>query len=160
MNSKYPQNVNLFRLTIHRAMTLDETGKEKEDRTKNQHSRRTITLLPVMRDIFEDQLKICTDLSSEHLFCTPAGYRVQRDHLRGRVWKPALAKAGIIYRPMMQTRHSFATTALSLGENPLWISKVMGHSTTRMVIDVYAKSIENQNGTPDGGKFNQVYEEQ
>ena len=59
---------------------------------------------------------------------------------------------------MMQTRYSFATTALSLGENSLWIAKVMGHSTTRMVIDVYTKYIENQNGTPDGGKLNQAYQ--
>lgn len=62
------------------------------------------------------------------------------------------------YRPMMQTRLSFATTAFSLGENPLWIAKVMGHSTTRMVIDVYAKYIANQNGTPDGGRLDQAYQ--
>jgi integrase len=59
---------------------------------------------------------------------------------------------------MMQTRHSFATTAFSLGENPLWIAKVMGHSTTRMVIDVYAKYIANQNVTPDGGRLDQAYQ--
>jgi len=111
-----------------------------------------------MREILEEQLKICTELNSDCLFCTPNGYQVQRDHLRGRVWEPALEKAEITYRPMMQTRHSFATTALSLGENPLWIAKVMGHSTTRMVIDVYAKYIENLTGTADGGKFNQAYQ--
>jgi len=27
-----------------------------------------------------------------------------------------------------------------------------------MVIDVYAKYIENLTGTPDGGKFNQAYQ--
>ena len=84
--------------------------------------------------------------------------QVQRDNLRGRVWDSALRKAGILYRPMMQTRHSFATTALSLGENPLWIAKVMGHSTTRMVIDVYARYVANQKDTPDGGKLDQAYQ--
>jgi integrase len=139
-------------------MTLNEDGKAVEDRTKNQHSRRAISLLPVMRKILEAQLKICTELDTEFLFCTPNGSQVQRDNLRGRVWEPALKKAGISYRPMMQTRHSFATTAFSLGENPLWIAKVMGHSTTRMVIDVYAKYIANQNGTPDGGRLDQAYQ--
>lgn len=146
------------RLTVRRAMTLNEDGKAIEDKTKNQHSRRIISLLPVMVKILEEQLKISTELNSDFLFCTPNGTQVQRDNLRGRVWEPALEKAEIAYRPMMQTRHSFATTALSLGENPLWIAKVMGHSTTRMVIDVYAKYIENLTGTPDGGKFNQAYQ--
>ena len=139
-------------------MTLNEEGKAIEDKTKNQHSRRIILLLPVMREILEEQLKVCAELNSDFLFCTPSGCQVQRDHLRGRVWEPALKQAGIPYRPMMQTRHSFATTALALGENPLWIAKVMGHSTTRMVIDVYAKYIANLNGTPDGGKLNQAYQ--
>lgn len=145
------------RLNVRRAMTLNEDGKTVEDKTKNAHSRRSIILLEVMRSILEDQLKICSSLKSEFLFCTPNGSQVQRDNLRGRVWEPALSKADIPYRPMIQTRHSFATTALALGENPLWIAKVMGHSTTRMVIDVYAKYIANLNGTPDGGKLNQAY---
>ncbi len=51
---------------------------------------------------------------------------------------------------MKQTRHSFATVALSSGENPLWITKVMGHRNTEMVIKVYAKYIEDTNGTQDG----------
>ncbi len=144
-------------ISIRRAMTLNEDGKAMEDKTKNSQSRRTIALLPFMREILEAQLNICQSLGSEFLFCTPQGNQVQRDNLRGRAWEPALKKAGVPYRPMIQTRHSFATTALSSGENPLWIAKVMGHSTTRMVIDVYAKYIANQNGTPDGGKMGQIY---
>ena len=44
---------------------------------------------------------------------------------------------------MKQTRHSFATVAMSCGENPLWIAKVMGHKNTEMIIKVYSKYIEN-----------------
>jgi hypothetical protein len=66
-------------------MTLNEDGKAVEDRTKNQHSRRAISLLPVMRKILEAQLKICTELNTEFLICTPNGSQVQRDNLRGRV---------------------------------------------------------------------------
>ena len=153
------EDVNLEKnqISIRRALTLNEEGKVIEDKAKNRYSRRTINLLPVVREILDAQMAICNDLGSNYLFCTPQGTQVQRDNLRGRVWEPALKKAGVPYRPMMQTRHSFATTALSLGENPLWIAKVMGHSTTRMVIDVYARYIENLNGTVDGGKLNDAY---
>jgi len=57
---------------------------------------------------------------------------------------------------MKQTRHSFATVALSCGESPLWIAKVMGHRNTEMVIKVYSKYIENAAGFSDGAAFNEV----
>ncbi len=44
---------------------------------------------------------------------------------------------------MIQTRHSFASTALSLGENPVWIAHVMGHRDTNMIIRVYTKFVGN-----------------
>ena len=145
-------------LSIQRATTLNEAGKVVEGNTKNKYSRRIIHLLPMMIDILEKQLAISNKLQSEYLFCSTEGCKVHRDNLRGRVWDPALTKACVSYRQMRQTRHSFATTALSLGENPLWIAKVMGHSTTRMVIEVYAKYTENPNGFADGNKLNQVYQ--
>jgi len=40
--------------------------------------------------------------------------------------KPALKKAGIEYRPLMQTRHIFATIALSEGENIGSVQKYAG----------------------------------
>jgi integrase len=46
-----------------------------------------------------------------------------------KVWNSALKKTGLKYREMKQTRHSFATNALSCGENPLWIAKVMATAT-------------------------------
>jgi len=82
---------------------------------------------------------------------------VDASHLQKRVWKPALKKAGLEYREMKQTRHSFATNALSCGENPLWIASVMGHRDTDMIIRVYGKYIENFNGTRDGNNLNDFY---
>ena len=73
------------------------------------------------------------------------------------IWIPALKKAGLDYREMKQTRHSFATNALSCDENPLWIARVMGHRDTDMIIRVYGKYIENFNGTQDGSHLNDFY---
>jgi integrase len=57
---------------------------------------------------------------------------------------------------MKQTRHSFATVALSCGESPLWIAKVMGHRNTEMVIKVYSKYIENAGRSTDGALLNEI----
>jgi integrase len=70
---------------------------------------------------------------------------------------PTLKKAGLSYREMKQTRHSFATHALSCGENPLWIAKVMGHRDTDMIIRVYGKYIENAGRHEDGANLNGLY---
>ena len=70
---------------------------------------------------------------------------------------PTMKKAGLKYREMKQTRHSFATNALSIGENPLWIAKVMGHRDTDMIIRVYGKYIENAGKQEDGAKFDGIY---
>jgi integrase len=79
------------------------------------------------------------------------------NYLRRRIWIPALKKAGLDYREMKQTRHSFATNALSCGKNPLWIARVMGHRDTDMIIRVYGKYIENFDGTQDRNNLNDFY---
>ena len=58
---------------------------------------------------------------------------------------------------MKQTRHSFATNALSYGENPLWIAKVMGHRNADMIIKVYGKFIEDARDTADGDSLTKAY---
>jgi integrase len=58
---------------------------------------------------------------------------------------------------MKQTRHSFATNALSCGENPLLIAKVMGHRDTDMIIRVYGKYIEDAGDRSDGSKLDGQY---
>jgi integrase len=87
------------------------------------------------------------------------GALTQVDNLRGRVWSEALTKAGLEYRPLRQTRHTFATTALSIGENPLWIARVMGHRDTEMVIKVYASYLQDNLSAKDGTSLNGAYEE-
>jgi integrase len=143
-------------LHVRRAITLDEDGKKIEGRTKNRYSRRTIKLIPVMFDALKAQKDVHDRCGGEYFFCTPKGNPVCPSNLRLRVWIPALKEAGLEYREMKQTRHSFATVALSCGESPLWIAKVMGHRNTEMVIKVYSKYIENAGRSTDGALLNEI----
>jgi len=144
-------------IQISRAMTLNEQGRRVEGKTKNKYSRRQLQLIPVMRTALLEQLSISEELNSEYLFCTTTGGQLNHANLSNRVWRPALKEAGIPYRPMIQTRHSFATTALSLGENPLWIAHVMGHRDTDMIIKVYTKYLKNAVNNNDGKALNKLY---
>lgn len=143
-------------IAIKRAMTLDDQGHRIVGKTKNKYSRREIPLLPSMRSVLSEQIAICEKLDSEYLFCTTEGNQLNHANLSNRTWKPTLELAEVHFRPMIQTRHSFATTALSLGENPLWIAHVMGHRDTDMIISVYAKFVKNT-ANRDGCALDQVY---
>jgi len=120
-------------LHVRRAITLDENGKRIEGRTKNRYSRRTIKLIPAMFDALQAQKEIHDRCGGKYFFCTPDGDRVCLSNLRKTLWVPAFKKADLTYREMKQTRHSFATIALSSRESSLWITKVLGHRNNEMV---------------------------
>jgi integrase len=56
-----------------------------------------------------------------------------------RAFARACRKAKVRRRYVYQLRHTFATWALSAGENPAWIAKQMGHKSVQVIFDHYAK---------------------
>ena len=74
---------------------------------------------------------------ADYVFLDIHGKPLTTDHMREVIWKPALKKAGIEYRPMMQTRHTFATISLSEGENIGWVQHMLGHSSLQMIFTKY-----------------------
>ena len=144
-------------LKVRRAFTRDDNGKVMMGETKNKYSRRIIKLTESMLKPLIEQIKIRDQFDCQYFFCSQTGDRVHASNLRRRVWKSALKDAGVPYREMKQTRHSFATNALSCGENPLWIAKVMGHRDTDMIIRVYGKYIEDAGSRTDGSKLDGQY---
>jgi integrase len=144
---------------IQRAITKDENGKTMEGPTKNKHSRRSIKMTPVMYNALKAQQVIHEKIKSGYFFSTPEGNLIHPPNLRKRIWIPALNSAELQYREMKQTRHTFATIALSCGENPLWIAKIMGHRDTNMIIKVYSKYVENASDSKDGTMINLAYQD-
>lgn len=65
-------------------------------------------------------------------------------------WKDILGTAKVRYRNQYQTRHTFASTLLSTGENLMYVAKQMGHADIRMIVTTYWKWLEQVGGTlPD-----------
>ena len=77
----------------------------------------------------------CTRLKSPYVFLNEEGTPVDVETLRPRVWSKGLKKADIDYRPMIQTRHTFATLMISADENLGWVQKMMGHSSLKMIFE-------------------------
>ena len=99
-------------------------------------------MLPVVRQALKEQ-RAASQLRSAYIFPSRTGGHLDITNVRERVWKPALRRAGVGYRTMYQTRHTFATLALQSGEQIGWVSKQLGHTSSEMVIRHYAKFIPN-----------------
>jgi integrase len=117
---------------------------------------RDIDLLPSAIEALIDQRKR-TGRKSGHVFLDLHGKPLTADHMREVIWKPALEKAGIEYRPMMQTRHTFATISLSEGENIGWVQHMLGHSSLQMIFTKYYAWMPKETRN-DGSAMMRAYE--
>ena len=70
--------------------------------------------------------------------------------IRKTAWSHALKKAGVRYRNPYQTRHTFASTLLMAGENPLWVAQQMGHKDWGMIRKRYGRWIPEVDATAGG----------
>jgi integrase len=74
------------------------------------------------------------------VFPSADGYIVNLSNFGRRIWHPALESTGLEHRPPYQTRHTYATLALSYAGVPLeWIAKQLGHRDTRVTMRHYAR---------------------
>lgn len=81
-----------------------------------------------------------TKLSGELVFLNPRyGKQWTGDKAIPIRWRRILLAAGVRYRNPYQTRHTFASSLLMLGANPLYVATQMGHADTTMVVHTYGK---------------------
>lgn len=101
-----------------------------------------------------------TALAGEFVFHDPkSNARWGSDQtLRAGDWPKALRKAGVRYRYPYQMRHTFASQALSAGENVMWVARQMGHRDWTITAKKYARWIPSI--VPDaGGKLANVWQD-
>jgi integrase len=130
-------------VSVRRAVRL---GREKA--TKSAAGTRMVALLPAARVA----LGSVSDADPQApVFTNP---RTDADwheaKALNREFARACRKAKVRRRYVYQLRHTFATWALSAGENPAWIAKQMGHKSVQVIFDHYAKwmgELDNKAGS-------------
>jgi CRP-like cAMP-binding protein len=87
-------------------------------------------------------------LGSGDFFCEGclAGQPLRMATATAMTGKPALRRAGLRYRTMYQTRHTFASLALASGEDLGWAAKQLGHASAEMIIRRYHRFIPTLTG--------------
>ncbi len=114
----------------------------KTEYTKNNGSQREIPMLGPVYDALMAQ-RASTGRISPYVFCNSAGEPLDQNNVTKRVWYPLLRYLGLAKRRPYQTRHTAATLFLASGENPEWVARVLGHSSTEMLFKVYSRYIPN-----------------
>jgi integrase len=124
-------------ITVRRAIV-----RKRVKIPKTRAGRRTIRLLGPAFDAIKDQLQY-SSLKNREVFLNPntGDPWIGDAQIRKTAWQPTLKRAGIRYRYPYQTRHTYASTLLSAGENPMWVATTMGHRDWTMIMKVYGRWI-------------------
>lgn len=126
----------------------------EEEYTKTDGSQREIQMSGLVFDALTAQAKI-TKGKSQFVFANRDGQPLDHNNVTKRVWYPLLRHLGLKARRPYQTRHTAATLWLASGENPLWIARQLGHSSTEMLFKVYGRFVPNLT-RQDGSAFERL----
>ena len=139
----------------HRLILVRETVVNGEvEYTKNDGSQRDIQMSLAVYEALKSQEKATRHMSA-YVFCNTMGNPLDHKNVTNRVWAPLLRYLGFEYRRPYQCRHTAATFWLSAGENPEWIARQMGHTTTEMLFRVYSRFVPNLT-RQDGSAFDRL----
>ena len=115
-----------------------------ENTPKTKSSIRTIEILDSLMPFLQEQYEI-TGMYNSYVFLNQDNepyHDIRR--IRDNVWKKTLEICDLNYRPIYQTRHSFATMMLENGEDILWVSHTLGHKDSSITLKVYARYIKSK----------------
>lgn len=135
------------------------TVNKQTKQPKTKAGERDVKLFPPALDALNNQ-KQFTFLAYGRVFHNPRTNEPWETdgQIRKTMWVHALKKAGVVYRNPYQTRHTYASTLLSVGENPLWVAQQMGHKDWGMIRKRYGRWIPDVD-TSAGSKVMKLFNE-
>lgn len=135
----------------NRKIMVRETWQRRQwDTPKTRSSIREIEMSDIVEMALREQKKVTGHLDT--VFANKSGKPLDHNLVTKRIWYPTLKRLGLKKRAPYQTRHTTATLWLASGENPEWIARQMGHSSTEMLFKTYSKFIPNLT-RKDGSAF-------
>jgi integrase len=111
-------------------------GRYGGTKPKTTASRRKVQFGPRVRaELLAQRRRV--ELSSAYVFPNQAGSALNQRWLAQELWRRVLERARVQYRPIGQTRHTYAVMMLQRGAPLAWLQRQMGHSTMQMLIRHY-----------------------
>lgn len=135
--------------------------------TKTVAGNREVKLLPPALEALQRQ-KPLTRLLHKEIFLNPGSPGVWGRNKRAvnqpwgndkairNRWAAGCAAAGVRYRFPRQLRHTFATWMLMSREDPLWVSRQLGHENVGVTLKHYAKYVPSMNPNAGMGAYHAI----
>ncbi|MFK7778296.1 MAG: site-specific integrase [Gimesia sp.] len=141
------ENVDFDNAQIHVMQQLSNAGGRKKLKPpKTKSSVRTIDISQSTVDALADQRKQLLrsgHAGSEYVFLGRNGASVGYINFQ-KIWNAMLSEAEIEHRGFHQTRHTFATFAISGGVPITAVSQALGHANTAITLSIYAHAMPSQ----------------
>lgn len=110
--------------------------QEEKDLLKTPYRHRRI---PITKAIAARLQILLERTDGESLFIMKNGRTFGEGAFRTKVWIRVFKQAGLPYEVPYAMRHTFAAWALTIGMDPNRLVKLMGHSTKKMIYEVYGE---------------------
>jgi len=136
------REMDLMRNRVRVQDTLVESGRLLEGHGKTKRARRWVTLPAGLSLIVSKHIADFPPNENELVFTAEHGGPIRRPAFGRLVWRPAVAKVGLVGFPFRNLRHTGAVMALEAGVNPILVAFRMGHSSTRMIERHYSRLLE------------------
>jgi integrase len=113
---------------------------------KTEESKRTISILPVVRAALKEQLKISGNNEMWLIFPNAVGKpHFDSKNISARKWKPLLRKLGLPVGPIYWTRHSFMSIMAAHNVDIPCVSKMMAHTNIATTCKIYYRYQDRDN---------------
>ncbi|HXF73105.1 MAG TPA: site-specific integrase [Actinomycetota bacterium] len=130
------EDVDPLRRRIHvRRQAVEAGGKLEVTDVKTAAGRRVVAMPP---SVAEAVAAAIGDRREGFVFPSAAGGPLGRRAWMSRVWRPAVRAAGLEGLRFHDLRHFAASVAVAAGAHPRALQARLGHSTSRVTLDVYA----------------------
>ena len=135
-------------INVDKTMTKAEAGHYRyvQGDTKTPKGRRHLPIPPFLRDGLEEL--VAGRDGGEPLFTSPRGERLLYAQWSKRVFRPAMAAAGIDpdgrTLTLYSLRHTFASVAIAAGADVKTLQELMGHEDATVTLNTYAAAFADR----------------
>lgn len=136
------KDVSLLNRTVlvSKAYSSGLKGEKLLGGTKTHQSR----TVPFTKELLPDLSALIENRAAEaHLFQMPGYGSLDYNNFMNRYFKPAVTKAGLTSIGFHSLRHTSASLLISQGTPVTTVSKILGHASTQMTLDVYGHLYED-----------------
>lgn len=129
---------DLLRSRIHVAESLADVGGTLHFGQTKTYETRAVVLPRFLREMLAQHLESVPADADALAFTSPTGAPLRHSNFWRRVWRPAIAAAGLPKRfRIHDLRHTCAALLISQGAHPKAIQAHLGHSSIQVTFDRY-----------------------